>query len=139
MFYFCLLNEPTCIVGVEGLHDEKNRQLHIILAIIVSVFSACVIILVAYMVIFPASYTEGEVRTAQPTQQSKRQDSVEVSKVKIVTNLSLSKPLLSNRDVPNPNNSAESEFIRKRIVPFLINRIENMNIRIWLLINRKGV
>ena len=83
------------------------------------------------MVIFPASYTEGEVRTAQPTQQSKRQDSVEVSKVKIVTNLSLSKPLLSNRDVPNPNNSAESEFIRKRI--------ENMNIGICLLLNRIGV
>ena len=43
------------------------------------------------------------------------------------------------RDVPNPNNSTESEFIRKRIVPFLINRIENMNIRIQLLINRIGV
>ena len=43
------------------------------------------------------------------------------------------------RDVPNPNNSTESEFIRKRIVPFLINRIENMNIRIRLLINRIGV
>ena len=41
--------------------------------------------------------------------------------------------------VPNPNNSDKSEFIRKRIVPFLINRIENMNIRIWLLINRIGV
>ena len=41
---------------------EKHRQLHIILAIIVSVFSACVIILVAYMVIFPASYTEVDTR-----------------------------------------------------------------------------
>ena len=30
----------------------------------------------------------------------------------------------TNRDVPNPNNSAESEFIRKQIVPFLINRRE---------------
>ena len=46
---------------------------------------------------------------------------------------------ISDRDVPNPNNSTESEFIRKRIVPFLINRIENMNIRIRLLINRIGV
>ena len=45
----------------------------------------------------------------------------------------------TNRDVPNPNNSDESEFIRKRIVPFLINRIEIMNIRIRLLINRIGV
>ena len=42
---------------------EKHRQLHIILAIIVSVFSACVIILVAYMLIFPASYTEVDTRT----------------------------------------------------------------------------
>jgi len=43
------------------------------------------------------------------------------------------------RDVPNPNNSDESEFIRKRIVPFHINRIEIMNIRTRLLINRIGV
>ena len=43
-------------------NSEKHRQLHIILAIIVSVFSACVIILVAYMVIFPASYSEVESR-----------------------------------------------------------------------------
>ena len=47
--------------------------------------------------------------------------------------------LIEGRDVPNPNNSTKSEFIRKRIVPFLINRIENMNIRIRLLINRIGV
>ena len=43
------------------------------------------------------------------------------------------------RGVPNPNNSDESEFIGKRIVPFLINHIEIMNIRIWLLISRIGV
>ena len=43
------------------------------------------------------------------------------------------------RDVLNPNNLAESEFIWKRIVPFLINRIENMNIHIRLLINVTGV
>ena len=43
------------------------------------------------------------------------------------------------RVVPNLNNLDKSEFIRKRIVPFLINRIENMNIRIRLLINRIGV
>ena len=36
--------------------------MHIILAIIVSVFSACVVILVAYMVIFPASYSEVDSR-----------------------------------------------------------------------------
>ena len=38
--------------------------------------------------------------------------------------------------IPNLNNSDKSEFIRKRIVPFLMHRIEIMNIRIWLLINR---
>ena len=43
-------------------NSEKHRQLHIILAIIVSVFSACVVILVAYMVIFPAAYTEVDTR-----------------------------------------------------------------------------
>ena len=48
-------------------------------------------------------------------------------------------PILVYRDIPNPNNSTESEFIRKRIVPFHINRIENMNIRIRLIINRIGV
>ena len=48
-------------------------------------------------------------------------------------------PACRSRGVPNSNNLAESEFIRKRIVPFLINRIENMNIRIRLLINRIGV
>ena len=41
--------------------------------------------------------------------------------------------------VPNPNNLDESEFIRKQIVPFRINRIEIMNIRIRLLIHRMGV
>ena len=45
-----------------NFHAEKHRQLHIILAIIVSVFSACVVILVAYMVIFPASYSEVDSR-----------------------------------------------------------------------------
>merc|ERR1712156_900853 len=49
-------------VGVHDFHAEKHRQLHIILAIIVSVFSACVVILVAYMVIFPASYSEVDTR-----------------------------------------------------------------------------
>lgn len=47
-------------------HAEKHRQLHIILAIIVSVFSACVFILVAYMLIFPASYTEVDTRNREP-------------------------------------------------------------------------
>ena len=41
--------------------------------------------------------------------------------------------------VTNPNNSDESEFIMKRIVPFLIHRIKIMNIRIRLLITRIGV
>ena len=47
-----------------------------------------------------------------------------------------------DRGVPNPNNLAKSEFIRKQIDPFLTNRmeiIEIMNILIWLLINRIGV
>ena len=39
------------------------------------------------------------------------------------------------RNVPNLNYLTKSKFIRKQIVPFLLNRRENMNIRIWLLIN----
>ena len=46
------------------------------------------------------------------------------------------KNLGSVRGVPNPNNSVESEFIRKQIVSFLINRIEILNIHIRLLINQ---
>ena len=57
LIYSCL--PPDFILDYNA---EKHRQLHIILAIIVSVFSACVVILVAYMVIFPASYSEVESR-----------------------------------------------------------------------------
>ena len=39
----------------------------------------------------------------------------------------------STRGQPNPNNSAESEYIRNRIVPFLIDRIGNKTIRIRFL------
>ena len=46
--------------------------------------------------------------------------------------------VIPHRGVPNRNNSDESEYIRKQIVPFLINRMEIMNIRIRLLINRIG-
>ena len=56
-----------------------------------------------------------------------------------VTSRVSTKTVPAFRDLPNPNNSDESEFIRKRIVPFLINRIEIMNIRIRLLINQIGV
>ena len=45
----------------------------------------------------------------------------------------------SSRGQPNPNNSAESEYIRNRIVPFLINRIGNKTIRIRFLISRIGI
>ena len=44
-----------------------------------------------------------------------------------------------SRGQPNPNNSAESEYIRNRIVPFLINRIGNKTIRIRFLISRIGI
>jgi hypothetical protein len=36
-----------------SLQEEKNRQLYIILAIIVSVFSACAFVLIIYMLFFP--------------------------------------------------------------------------------------
>ena len=35
---------------------------------------------------------------------------------------------IGTRGQPNPNNSAESKYIRNRIVPFLINRIGNKTI-----------
>jgi len=44
-----------------SLQEEKNRQLYIILAIIISVFSACAFVLIFYMIFFP-SYSEGEGR-----------------------------------------------------------------------------
>ena len=44
--------------------------------------------------------------------------------------------ITGDRGVLNLNNSDEPEFIRKWRVPFLINQIEMMNIRIRLLINR---
>ena len=64
MQYICRTNLPqnNSHFHLADFHEEKHRQLHIILAIIVSVFSACVVILVAYMVIFPASYSEVESR-----------------------------------------------------------------------------
>ncbi|XP_023337032.1 uncharacterized protein LOC111708026 isoform X2 [Eurytemora carolleeae] len=40
-----------------GDFEEKNRQLYVILSIIISVFAACFVVLVAYMVIYP-SYTD---------------------------------------------------------------------------------
>ena len=46
---------------------------------------------------------------------------------------------VDGRDVPNPNNLTESELIRKRIVPFLINRKEILIIQIRLLKNRIDV
>ena len=58
---------------------EKHRQLHIILAIIVSVFSACVFILVAYMLIFPASYTEVDTRNREPDTSSTEEKTTTVS------------------------------------------------------------
>ena len=60
-------------------HAEKHRQLHIILAIIVSVFSACVFILVAYMLIFPASYTEVDTRNREPDSPSTEEKTATVS------------------------------------------------------------
>ena len=79
---FLLKIGDFCTDSWVDFNDEKNRQLHIILAIIISVFSACVIILVAYMVIFPATYTEVESRqTGQPQQIIRKQSKVEDSKV----------------------------------------------------------
>ena len=69
-------------VFFSDFHAEKHRQLHIILAIIVSVFSACVVILVAYMVIFPASYTEVDVRPREAVSDpSKKKQEEEDTKV----------------------------------------------------------
>ena len=48
-------------------------------------------------------------------------------------------PYAPDRGQPNPNNLAESEYIRNRIVPFLINRIGNKTIRIRFLISRIGI
>ena len=48
-------------------------------------------------------------------------------------------PVGQSRGVPNPNNSSESEFIRKQIVPFPLNQREILNIRIPFLTNRIGV
>ena len=75
--------EFLCTAGDKGIHDEKNRQLHIILAIIVSVFSACVIVLVAYMVIFPANPPEAETRPGQSKQIIRRTPQVEDSRVTV--------------------------------------------------------
>merc|ERR1719410_88303 len=66
-------------IGIHDYNAEKHRQLHIILAIIVSVFSACVIILVAYMVIFPASYTEVDTRVREPDSSSTEEKTTTVS------------------------------------------------------------
>ena len=66
---------------ISDFHAEKHRQLHIILAIIVCVFSACVVILVAYMVIFPASYTEVDIRPRESLSGPSKNKEEENSKV----------------------------------------------------------
>eukprot|EP00090_Calanus_glacialis_P012390 TRINITY_DN20920_c0_g1_i1.p1 TRINITY_DN20920_c0_g1~~TRINITY_DN20920_c0_g1_i1.p1 ORF type:complete len:157 (+),score=54.07 TRINITY_DN20920_c0_g1_i1:85-555(+) len=53
---------------IEGYHEEKNRQLLIILAIIISVFSASALILIAYMVIFPSRIEEESSDRQKPFQ-----------------------------------------------------------------------
>ena len=65
LIYSCL--PPDFILDYNA---EKHRQLHIILAIIVSVFSACVMILVGYMLIFPATYVEVDTRPRSEKQGS---------------------------------------------------------------------
>ena len=69
----------TCNLLPSDYNAEKHRQLHIILAIIVSVFSACVFILVAYMLIFPASYTEVDTRNREPDSSSTEEKTTTVS------------------------------------------------------------
>merc|ERR1711923_526810 len=48
-------NSSEISYNIDNYNDEKNQQLHTILAIIVSVFGACCVVLVAYMIIFPAN------------------------------------------------------------------------------------
>ena len=65
------------MISMIDFHAEKHRQLHIILAIIVSVFSACVVILVAYMVIFPANYTDVDMRPRETSLSSSSKNKME--------------------------------------------------------------
>ena len=62
----CSLSSTELII--EGYHEEKNRQLLIILAIIISVFSASALILIAYMVIFPSRIEEESSDRQKPFQ-----------------------------------------------------------------------
>ena len=69
----------TCNLLTADYNAEKHRQLHIILAIIGSVFSAWVFILVAYLLIFPASYPEVDTRNREPDSSSPEEKTTTVS------------------------------------------------------------
>merc|ERR1712227_410344 len=59
--------------NIDSYNVEKNQQLHTILPIIVSGFGACCVVLVAYMIIFPASSSSSTVTTSNTMTSSSTQ------------------------------------------------------------------
>ena len=106
--------------NIDSYNVEKNQQLHTILAIIVSVFGACCVVLVAYMIIFPASssstVTTSNTMTSsstQPTPQTvpliKRNSQFIEEKVNILNPVELCPSLLRAVIQTRPNRSTRSE------------------------------
>ena len=53
-YSFSLRTSPG-VLNIDDYQAEKNQQLHTIIAIILSVFSVCCLILTVYMITFPPS------------------------------------------------------------------------------------